>query len=153
MASLAILAMLASVFLLAQVDILPHDATANPWSIGGMLALLVWAEIRILPLAADGIGWLRALADKAGVTAEDATARRPTLSVIRRRGTAGLLFLFLAIGVGCVPQRWQDSAREVESAWSTFKVASQPAEGVDRAAWDSAVASMTSAIVALSETK
>lgn len=58
----------------------------DKWALG---LLMLWAELRVIPMVADAIGWNTAVGHKLGVTAEEALAHRPSNSL---REMLGRLF-------------------------------------------------------------
>lgn len=87
-----------------------------------LLVLVVWAEVRFLPLVLDAIGWNRAVGAKVGVTEAEALAQRPpsTFARLFRRPPNGgppaaavvALLLVAVLLAACVPVEAIDQSAE-----------------------------------------
>lgn len=101
-----------------------------------LLVLVVWAEIRFLPLVIDAIAWNRAIGVKLGVTDAEAHTHRPAATGLLRRlfrrpptGGPPAAMMLAAFGLAfalaaCVPiEAVQQADKQARNAYGLMRAA------------------------------
>lgn len=104
---------------------------------GPILLLLLFLELRALPAIFDMIGWAKAHAMRAGVTAEDAAKHRPS-SPFRRPPLPPIALVLLLPALGACACPASDLGPPLERAVGAFVSASEPSADVPREEWEDA---------------